>query len=120
MVERPFSNARPAGPFVEQNSGGPPRPDAPAAGRREPRTEEEIVEFMDRVFYSAWGKEYAPRFADGMFPSIGGERRKQLINQAKLSAGAGIIARPRFGRSREEIIRVYLDNRDINVPEDWP
>lgn len=118
MVERPFSDARPAGPFVEQ-SGEMPRPDAPAAGRREPRTEDEILEFLDRAVTSRWASNYAPRFIEGITSIPAENFSEEKINEFKLRAAAGIIARPRYGRTADEIMKIYVENRDYPVTDDF-
>jgi uncharacterized protein (DUF2236 family) len=118
MVERPFSDARPAGPFVEQ-SGEMPRPDAPAAGRREARTEDEILEFLDRAVTSRWANNYAPRLVEGLTNIPAESFSEEKINEFKLRAAAGIIARPRYGRDVDEIMELYIDNRDYPVTDEF-
>lgn len=118
MVDRPFASSRPIGPIFSSESGAP-KPDKPKRGRRSPRTEEEILQFMDRCMASDWATRGARSTVEGLTGMSYESIPQENLNAIKLNMCAGVISREHVsGRSSGEIIELYVENRDIEVPED--
>ncbi len=115
-MERPLAEIRPFGP-VMFNQNTMPRPEPPEAGRRERRSKEEIMEFMDMAYDHPWTEEYAREYFRGI-ANMDPDSNPEHVNFMKVSAAAGIIGSDNLEsrRSPSEIAEMYIEERNINVP----
>ena len=97
-------------------SQGPPRPDPPSRGRREPYSDEEIIEFMEKCIRSDWGRG----FASGMRKYL--SVRSSAENRMRIGevVCAGVLAKPiTAGQNRMDILEVWResDKREEMIQE---
>lgn len=99
------------GPLVS-NSGGPPRPDGPPeAGRGEPRTEEEIIEFMDKCMDSKWAEDQAENMIEAITGTPTPDVSDEKLEHIKAMQCAGVISKAHTStQTVEEIVEVW-ENR---------
>lgn len=94
-----------------------PRPEPPEAGRRERRSKEEIMEFMDMAYDHPWTEEYAREYFRGL-SNMDPDNNPKHVNFMKVTAAAGIIGSENIEarRSPDEIAEMYIEERNISVP----
>lgn len=89
-------------------SQGPPRPDSPPSkGRGEPRTDEEIAQFMEKCVTSKWGEGEA----NGLRRYFGARANPETKMKIAEATCSGIISKPvTAGQNRIDIIESWRDS----------
>lgn len=94
--------------FLQDDEGGPFRPEESRGRiRTEPRTDEEIIDFMEKCTRSNWAEGFSRAILDYIKIRVSPENRMRAAE----TTCAGVISKPILaGQTRQDILDVWQES----------